>query len=153
MYFIRYQPLKDKLRNRELTEREALPYLLVFIALSMAVSSFPLYNGFNTWDAISSVLSVIIAIWGVLYAYRCNKGANGYDFVQKYIVLGWVVMIRCLLGFMPIVIVCYLGGEFFGLVSDESSWFDVTITSLLLIVLYFKTGRHIKDTAKDQGSA
>ena len=153
MYFIKYSPLKEKLRNRELSEREALPYLIVFMALSMAVTSFPLYDGFNIWDAISGILSVVIAVWGVVYSYKCNQGADGYDLIQKYFVLGWVVAIRCLLGFIPAAIVCYVGAELLGLVSDESNWVDVTITSVFLIVLYFKTGRHIKDTTREQDSA
>ena len=29
MYFVRYQPLKEKLRERSLTDQEAFPYLVL----------------------------------------------------------------------------------------------------------------------------
>ena len=39
MYFFKIEPLKKQLRDRTLTDREALPYLLIFTAL---MSLFPL---------------------------------------------------------------------------------------------------------------
>ena len=114
MYFVRTQPLKDKLRSRSLSDREALPYLLVFSGLTALVGSVPLIEGFNRWDFASATLSVVFAIAGVVYSYKCNGGREGFDLIQKYVVLGWVVSIRCLLPFIPLAIVAYIAADALG---------------------------------------
>ena len=100
MYFTKYHPLKEKLRDRSVSDREALPYFLIFLALTALVTVFPMFESFNEWDFVSGVLSVILAVGGVIYAYKCNGGKEGFDLIQKYVVLGWVVVIRCLLVFV-----------------------------------------------------
>jgi len=146
MYFTAYHPLKVRLKNRDLSDREALPYLVLFVGLYLAVTCFPVYDNFNFWDAISGVISSILAVCGVIYAYKCNGGDDGYDLIQKYIVLGWVVAFRCLLGFMPLAIIAYLIGGFFNVVGDVTGWFDVCVVSAFELFLYFKIGSHIRDT-------
>ena len=146
MYFVRYHPLKDRLRNRSVSDREALPYLVIFAALTALVGAFPMFEGFNDWDLVSGLLSVAFAVGGVIYAYKSNGGKEGFDLIQKYVVLGWVVVIRCLLVFVPLAIVAYIAGEALGLVSDQTGFFDVLLIAILEIVLYGRIGRHVRDT-------
>jgi hypothetical protein len=58
MYFIRYQPLKEKLKTRTLSDREALPYLILYAGLAAVVCLFSTMGEFNLWDLISGGLSV-----------------------------------------------------------------------------------------------
>lgn len=92
MYFVRYHSLKEKLRSRALSDREALPYLVLLIALVALIGGVPIVEGFNEFDAISVCLSVIFAIGGTCYVYQQNGGKEGFDLIQKYVVLGWVVI-------------------------------------------------------------
>lgn len=147
MYFIKYHPLKDQLRKRTITDREALPYFVIFTALTALVCGFPLTHGFNSWDTVSVFMSTGLAIGGVMYAYLNNGGSRGYDLIQKYVVLGWVVSVRCILALIPLGIFLYLIGEFMGLIDSEATgWFDVAIIAIMEIILYQRIGRHIKDT-------
>ena len=145
MYFIRYNPLKEKLRNRSLSDREALPYFALLSALTAFMGAIPA-EAYNEWDYLSVVLSVIFAIGGVIYAYKCNGAKDGSDLILKYIVLGWVVVIRCSLVFIPAIIVYYMIAHTLGLVSDSTGILDVVIIAIFEIVLYQRIGRHIRDT-------
>lgn len=146
MYFIRYQPLKEKLKTRTLTDREALPYLILFAASASAVYLFPNTEEPNRWDWIGGGLSVALAIAGVIYAYKQNGGAQGFDFIQKYVVITWVVAVRCILIFIPCAAALYLTGEMLGLVTAQTNWFDTLIGFVFEVILYQRIGKHIADT-------
>jgi hypothetical protein len=146
MHFIKYHPLKQKLRDRNVSDREALPYLAVFSGSTALVGAFPMFNGFNHWDFASGAFSVILAVGGVIYAYSCNGGRQGFDLIQKYVVLGWVVVIRCLLVSIPLLIVGYVAGEALGAIKDDTGIFDVLLIAVFEVFLYQRIGRHIRDT-------
>ena len=146
MYFLKYHPLKERLAARSVTDKEALPYLVVFYVSASLVTSFPFIEEFNKWDFVSGALSVLLAAGGILYAYRSNGGAEGFDLVQKYVVLGWVVVVRCLLASLPLLVVAYLAGEAFGIVTDETGPFDTMVFAVFELVLYWRIGRNIRDT-------
>ncbi len=149
MYFIKYHPLKEQLLNRTLTEKEALPYLVVFSALTTLICSLPLLDGYNEWDGMSSFANVCIAVWGAIYAYRENGGDEGFDFIQKFVVLGWVVSVRFLCAFIPAMIVISIIGQMLGLSSlDATGPYDVLVASVAEVVFYERLGRHIRDTVK-----
>jgi hypothetical protein len=148
MYFIKYQPLKDQLRSRSVTDREALPYLVAFSALTAFVCGIPLVDGFNRWDAISTFVSVMLAIGGIIYAYHQNGGPAGNDLIQKYVVLGWVVSFRFILGAIPAIVAVMIVGDLMGLLSwDSTGPFDVACTFVFEAILYQRIGRHIRDTS------
>lgn len=146
MHFIRYQPLKQKLKQRSLSDREALPYLIVMMGLTAAAYLLPGNEALNIWDWIGNGLSVTLAVAGVIYAYVCNGGRHGCDLIQKYVVLGWIVTVRCVLVFIPCAFLIYTAGEVLGFVSDETNWFDVVIFAGFEVVWYERIGRHISDT-------
>lgn len=147
MYFVRYQPLKEKLKTRSLTDREALPYFIIFLGLASLFALLPKLHDFNTWDWVGGGLSFALAIAGIFYAYAQNGGNQGFDIIQKCIVLGWVVGVRCFLVFIPILCVLYFVAiAVFNLSIDETSWFDVLLIAGFEIVFYQRLGRHIKDT-------
>jgi len=146
MYFVRYQPLKDKLKTRSLTDREALPYLIVFAGLAAAVYLFPTTSEYNIWDWIGGGLSVALAVGGVFYAYARNGGMQGFDLILKYVVIGWIVAVRCILVFVPCAIAFYIFGEMFGLVTERTGWYETLVIACFEAILYQRVGRHIADT-------
>lgn len=146
MYFIQYNPLKEKLRSRTLSEREALPYILVYSALVALAGTLPMTQEFNTWDWASCVLSLGTTIAGVLYAYAKNGKNAGFDFIQKFIVLGWVVSFRCLLVFIPLAVILYGAAYFWDQATEETGWLDVAFVFCFELVVYQRIGKHIGDT-------
>ena len=147
MYFIKYQPLKEKLRSRSLNDRDALPYYVFTAAITVLFASIPLPNAFNSWDAVSTFLGMVLSVLGILYVYHQNGGRKGYDIIQKCIVLGWVVSVRVVLCFIPLAILLHAIGMQLGIVTYGSTgWFDVVVMASVYAVLYLRLGRHIKDT-------
>jgi hypothetical protein len=146
MYFLRYNTLKEKLRARSLSDREALSYLVLFTGLTTAATLVPANVTLNLWDWIHIGLSLILAVGGVYYSYVRNGGEHGFDLIQKFTVIGWVVTVRCLLVFIPCFFALLWIGDSFGLVADETNWFDVVVTTGFGAILYQRIGRHVADT-------
>ena len=146
MYFLRYQPLKEQLRTRSLSDKEALPYLVLLCGLAAAATLFSSSEAFNSWDWVSGGLSVVLAVCGVFYAYSKNGGRAGVDLIQKYIVIGWIASVRCTLVFIPIIIALYFGIDRFGVITEKTGVFDVLILTCFEVILYQRIGRHIGDT-------
>ena len=151
MYFVRYQPLKEKLKNRELTDREALPYLLISSILTALATSFPFTDNFNSVGVINGITTLGLAILGVLYAYKKNGKENGYDLIQKYLVLGWVVFVRCFLLFIPVFIAYMIIGRKFGIIdikSNETSLYELIFYIAFEALIYVRIGYHIGETKR-----
>lgn len=147
MYFFSYQPLKEKLRAREVSDRESLPYLLAFLgmtSLAIATTSSGMTSGF--WSLLSVAVSVCISIGGGFYAYICNGGKDGFDIVLKYIVLSWIVSVRWFFILFPLLIVGQVFGMALGLATPETGLFDVLLYSALEALIYQRIGRQIRDT-------
>lgn len=147
MYFVQYHPLKEKLRERTLIDSEALPYLVVWgVWGSVWTMLGEMYSNFNFLDAFSWALWVLITIGGIYYVYSQNGGASGFDLVQKYYVLGWVAYVRCLLAFIPIMVIEYVSAVSYGLYSKNL--FNVLADVAFGVIFFWRTGMHIKDTTK-----
>lgn len=150
MYFVRYHTLKERLREGSLSDREALPYFLLFFAGLTVVHVVPTGEEFNEFDMVSGGLSVIFAIGGVLYAYEQNGRKKGFDLIQKFIVLGWVVSFRFLLVFLAGGIILFIVWAALGIGETTetiaTSGFDVLVVALVELIFYQRIGRHIRDT-------
>ena len=122
MYFVQYNPLKQKLRSRSLSDGEALPYLIlegvVTVLLYLDISS----EGLNAFDLVSVIISVAILIGGTFHVYDQNGGKEGFDLVQKYIVLGWVVGFRVFLASIPLFLML---GVLIGLANIDDAISDM----------------------------
>ncbi len=151
MYWFRYQPLKDRLSKRLVSDREALPYLLFFSGLEALALSLPASSEMNRWDIVETVLYVFIAIAGVSYVYRRNGGSKGYDIIQKFVVLGWVVAMRYLMVALPVGVLVYIAAYYYGVSGDQTTLFDVIFFNVISAFYYERLGRHISDTNERNG--
>ena len=147
MYFIRVKPVKEQLRERAMTDRECLPYYVVPAACISLVLHLPMAALPTTrWDLFSGITDMLLTIAGILYCYRQNGGKTGYDFIQKSVVLGWVVGIRFSVIMIPVVV----GLEFLktgiGQSMEQTSWVDVLGMAILLVIYFQRLGKHLKDT-------
>ena len=151
MYWVRYQPLKDQLKKRLISDREALPYLLWFCGLEAVVLSFPVLSEMNKWDVIEAVLYVLVVLAGVFYVYHRNGGKKGYDVIPKFIILGWVVAIRYLFAAIPVAGFVYFTAYYYGISGDKTTLFDAVFFTGLSALYYERLGRHIADTNEMDG--
>lgn len=146
MYWTRYQPLKERLKSRAVSDREALPYLLLFSALEAVVLSIPAVSEMNMWNVVETVSGGIVALIGVFHVYRKNGGKAGYDIVHKFVVLGWVVGVRFLLVALPVGGLIYGVANHYGFSGSETTPFDVVFFSIVSLAYYERLGRHIAET-------
>lgn len=89
MYFWRIEELKRKLLSAPLTERETLPYFIVFLVLMAVVPLFPPANR-NVWDYLGIGWTALLGGTGTIYLYCRNGGDAGVHFVQRFFAIGWV---------------------------------------------------------------
>ena len=151
MYWISYQPLKERLKKRSVSDREALPYLLLLSALEAISLSVPASTEMNKWDIIEAMLYVIVTIIGVIYIYRKNGGKTGYDIIHKFVVLGWVVAVRYFLVVLPLGGLIYFTVRYHAPSGDETTFFDAMFFTVISVIYYERLGRHISDTNEKIG--
>ncbi|MBI4987677.1 MAG: hypothetical protein HZC23_02555 [Rhodocyclales bacterium] len=143
MYFWRIQELKSKLKVAPLTEREVLPYFIVYLLIVDLVSYIPSTEALNHWDYANMVFSVFLTIFGTVYLYRLNRGNDGAFFIQRYLAVGWVTVIRVIAATLPLFIVLGIYFEF----PSESNIYSFCYFSLVGLVFYQRTGSHIREIA------
>ncbi|MDE0042290.1 MAG: hypothetical protein OXT74_09655 [Candidatus Poribacteria bacterium] len=146
MYFIQYDPLKEKLRTKSLSDREALPYAIILFILEPVLLALPVIGESNEYDVALGILIAVIGLGGLIYCYDKNGGRNGFDLIQKYVVLQWIVTVRCIPFFLLGMIVIFAAKEFLGMGDENTSGIEVVGISLMGIVFYLRLGRHIRDT-------
>lgn len=150
MYFVKYHPLKEQLRKRTFTDRDGLSYYILFVASSTFLVGFPLTRA-DGHAALSASINTIVAILGILYSYRKNGGITGYDFMQKSIVLGWIVIFRCFWLFFLVSFVGYFAKKAVGIPLGSSSWVGIVQSAVYMAVYYQRLGKHIQDTNRLSG--
>jgi hypothetical protein len=99
----------------------------------------------NKWDYLSGILTLVLTIAGIYYVYIQNGASDGYDLILKYIVLGWIVLIRCLFVFIPVMIILSMV-NFADVDEVSTNWFDCVLIFVFEIIYYERLGHHIRDT-------
>lgn len=138
MYCVRYRALKERLRERSLRDDEVLPYFILTCLLLL------LPFAYEEFGLLILAWRVIITFGGILYVYHCNGGAYGFDLVQKFLVLGWIVNIRILLVFLPVFIMLLA----FRLSTETLDGVMLLLVPITDIILFQRIGRHIRDTTQ-----
>ena len=152
MYFIRLDPLKGQLRDRTLSDREALPYYLVFMALTTAVASMPMRREVNRWDVLLVVINMVITIGGLIYCFAKNGGKAGYDFIQKSVVLGWVLTVRLVPLFIGTCVADIIIKHLLGHTPGTTTWVNVVIVTPYVIIYFQRLGKHMHDTNRNRAN-
>ena len=143
MYFWRIEDLKRDLITRPLTDREVLPYLLIFVGITALVPIFPM-ESMNLWDYAAAIWTLLLAVAGTLYAYQCNGAAAGLHFVQRYLAIGWVVAVRWGVVVMAAFVVLLFFVDSSG---DETTPTYALFWMVAEVVFYERMGYHIRAVA------
>lgn len=145
MYFWNINKLKSDFKEGSVTEKNILQYLIAYTVL-VGITMIP-YGETNQFDMISAALMIPISILGILYTYACNGGEAGDNFLAKYFAIGWVVTIRFVAAFIPVMFVL---GIIVGLsgteIPENTALWDVFLEVTITAVLFWRIGVHIKQT-------
>lgn len=147
MRFWRVERLKAEMRAQPLSERETLPYLVVYVAFFTIVSGLP-NPDFNLLDAVGHLLSVVIAIVGTIFIYWRNGGMDGRFFFQRYFAIGFVVGIRCLVAIVVAMFTLIAILDSVGRLSDQTTFYDFIFIVIADIIIYWRIAYHVRDLAQ-----
>ncbi len=152
MYFWNIEALKDEIREGHFTDKQAIPYIVLttfLYTLGMElVYYFPAQDSHNIWDVIDSILSIVIPLFAIMYAYKKNGGGEGRDFANKFFSIGFVLSIRFLVYSIVLLIVMIVYWSYIdqGDKTEETTLFEVVIFHLWYILYYYRLGKHIEET-------
>jgi hypothetical protein len=146
--FFEIESLKEKLRNNNLADREALPYLIGWILFGPLTWSSKL-NYSKEEDLVLAFLGILVSIVGPWFVYKENFGAAGSNFFQKFFVLGWVVYFRIATISLVILLAVSIP-HFFGYkyLDGVSGWVKVLFFVFFQYFYYARLGFHVRDVAK-----
>lgn len=152
MYFWNIEGLKKDHIEGTFTDKNVLPYILVYVGLGAffgELMHYITYEEVNVWSYILSGLNVLIVVAGTLYAYQSNGGSQGDNFAAKYFSISFVVAIRMMLLLIPITVILILyWAAVFGDQEDiPTTLLEVVLFAFWLSLIYFKTAKHIGETS------
>jgi len=146
MYFIKIKPLKEQLINRSMSDREALPYYLLFCACISVAGWVTMPPQTADWHMINNWAGLLIILGGTIFTFNKNGGKKGYDFIQKSIVLGWVITVRLVPLFLCGIVGVVLFKQSRGLPDNQTTGIDVVFVVVFMIIYYQRLGKHIQET-------
>ena len=152
MYFWNIEQLKIDLQMAKVTERSTLHYLIAHFII-YGIAAIPLQHA-NQLDIISALLMLLVSLLGINYAYHCNGGDSGKQFLTKYMALSWVVTIRMMVMVAPVLLLLDAISK---LMSDwhigvplahshPTHLSDVLLMTSLAAVFFWRIAVHIGDT-------
>lgn len=82
---------------------------------------------------------------GTIFVYQMNGGKRSEYFLQRYLVVGWVVTIRmsCLL-IIAIAFIFIFDLYFFNNLSIGTSWYETLTYFFYEIFVFYRIGIHLK---------
>jgi hypothetical protein len=165
MFFWRIEALKAQLREGPLPQPSAFAYVFVGFFLMNALVGMPGFWNAETspttpWSWATYVVTLVLFAGGTYAAYRANGGADGLDFVARYLALGWVLGIRLfVLVFLPLLLVALVAFVVVALAQGDAAsataasedlapdWVIEVVIMAWLAVFYWRLVRHFHDVA------
>jgi hypothetical protein len=153
----RVHALSNRLKERPLTARESLPYLIA--ALVAATLVFVFTDWSRPWDrdefetgvdSLTTVINGLVSVLGLYACYRANGARDGVELVGRVCAIGVVLFVRFVVfGAVALVIWLCLAPY---LTSWRPSWEDLDLLSLFVVVLYWTRLRsYVAYVAKGPG--
>lgn len=97
MYFWNINKLKKDIKNNTFTEKDRFLYGFIYIGLGIIATEAIMFmpkEKLNSCDIFDAISTSIIAITGIILAFKANGGASGIDFLGKYFSISFVITIR-----------------------------------------------------------
>jgi len=147
MYFWKIDNLNEELVTSSVTEADSFKYLLANVALYMlAAFHFP-YT--NSYDLLGSSISLVIAVAGLIFIYKCNGGREGSYIMLRYLSISWVVLIRMLVWVIPLGISFYIAYEtVLGGLVEDTSIVEILFVAIIEIIYVYLIAKNVNNVAK-----
>ena len=165
MFFWRIDALKAQLREGPLAQPHAFAYVFVGFFLVNALFGFPgLWNAETSpvtpWAWATYVVTLALFAGGTYAAYRANGGAEGLDFVARYLALGWVLGIRLfVLVFLPLLLLLLVAFVVVAIAQADAAtttaaseeltpdWVIEVMVMVWVAIFYWRLMSHFRDVA------
>ena len=133
-----------RLKQRQVSSREQLFYLLVFILLSTAMTtSFALdtlhYAPTNQWDYCIDVMAITFTIAGTIWCYRANKAGDDKEFIERYVCISLPVLIKAFALLMLGMLVLLWTME----IPEETTVYDLVLSGMSMVYFYWRLRQSI----------
>ena len=146
MIWINLSEAESLLKNGTYTNRFIFCYLLLYtvfesIVLNLGIDSLDE----SKWLILLDLFTVLtITILGIFYLYGINQKGDQKDFLNRYFVLSWIVMIRMALVLIPTILLLALLFRILRLDIFGGFWFEYFTLNLFGIVYYHFLGKSFK---------
>ena len=150
MYFWSIKKLKVDLIERSMTDKEALPYLIVILLIITFAQYSPKPIHYNIKDYLEICVVIVANTFGTYWLYLKNNGALGGDFLQRYFALGWISLIRMIVFYVPAILLFFIIASalhLFSLDSSTTNWHDLIVIILLEIYYFWYFRKHLAEVA------
>lgn len=147
MYLWNIEKLKANLISNNISQRDLLYYLLIDTILtygSIEAGAFMPLEIFNLWDIFNSILGILITVFGTFWVYKSNGGDIGTKFLEKYLTIGFVTLMRYAFLLIPVLYAIYFLDEDS---ANETKWWHVIIIKILYIGYFWRFAKHIREVA------
>ena len=154
MYFWNIKALKAEIKSGNFGDKEAISYIVVTIFLYMLDIELTERWGpleiRNIWNTVNSILCLLITVFGTIYAYSKNGGAQGKNFANKFFAISFVTGIHFLVYFLGVMILMLIYWDYvFPDTGDISTTpFEVFVYTVWYGALYYVVGKHMEDTVE-----
>ncbi|MEM9443856.1 MAG: hypothetical protein AAGA18_00755 [Verrucomicrobiota bacterium] len=132
-----------------INDRLVLPYFITY-SLLVALGTYMTYEVTTIWGWLEVGLDVIAVVFGTLYLYRLNNGANGNQFLNKYFIIGLPVALRAILIFIVIAVPTYLIAQSLDIDTESGNPIDFILLLIFYILFYWYFGLNIKKTLQNK---
>lgn len=153
MYFYALKKVKSKFLTTGFSERESLSYVVAYAVIT-SLGYYITSGDANLWESLSAIVSTLFAVFGTILLYLANGGAAGRLFIMKYIILGWVLVIRALTILVPAIIAIAALAYALEFSGEETlgPW-EFILFALTEIIIYAYMYRHFADLRKSETAA
>lgn len=135
MYIWDTNALIQDLKNNKVNQKEQFKYALAFSVLSVVGSDPSLAIGlkYTSMDTISSVVMLLITIFGLVFCFKANEKVDGKDFILRFFTMGFPITIRFVAIILPISII--FGFLEASLDANYDEMAEYSVTSLYQVIL------------------
>jgi hypothetical protein len=85
--------MRDQLRAGPLPQSEQFAYLLAATLFTWANAQSPFFGPMG-WNVLIGATHMLIVAFAIYYVYLCNGGRTGERFLERYLGLSWILMVR-----------------------------------------------------------